>query len=339
MAATERRNILEGLKSGEINAVVGTHALFSNDVEFNNLGFVIIDEQHRFGVRQREALLEKGNKPDLLVMSATPIPRSLAMTFYGDLEIIVLSEKPPGRIPVKTELKGNQVREEMKGYLYKKSFADNRCYWVVSRVQEDEFGEAASAGNIYDELKKFKSDWKIAVVHGQMQETERNANLAAFAKGEISMLVCTTVVEVGVNVPEANLMIIDRPEGFGLAQLHQLRGRIGRGNMKAWCILLCEKDNPAYARLEKFAQTNDGFDIAEMDLQNRGAGNLEGSEQSGSWILQKFDWLQDQPLIEKTINAANQILDNKPNFSQEILQKIQDWYNDKKFEKLEDGVH
>jgi ATP-dependent DNA helicase RecG len=272
-------------------------------------------------------------------MSATPIPRSLAMTFYGDLEIIVLSEKPPGRIPVKTELKGNQVREEMKDYIYKKSFADNRCYWVVSRVQEDEFGEAASAGNIYDELKKFKSDWKIAVVHGQMQETERNANLAAFAKGEISMLVCTTVVEVGVNVPEANLMVIDRPESFGLAQLHQLRGRIGRGNAKAWCILLCEKDNPAYARLEKFAQTNDGFDIAEMDLQNRGAGNLEGSEQSGAWILQKFDWLQDQPLIERTINSANQILDNKPNFSHEVLQKIQDWYTDKKFEKLEDGVH
>ncbi|MDR2579998.1 MAG: ATP-dependent DNA helicase RecG [Fibromonadaceae bacterium] len=338
MGAAERREILAGLKSGEINAVVGTHALFSKDVEFDNLGFVIIDEQHRFGVRQREALLEKGNKPDLLVMSATPIPRSLAMTFYGDLEAIILREKPPGRKDVKTEMKEGNVRESMKNYLYKQSLADNRCYWVVSRVQEDEFGVAASVANIYDELKKFKSDWKIAVVHGQMPEAERDANLRAFAKGEVSLLVCTTVVEVGVNVPEANLMVIDRPESFGLAQLHQLRGRVGRGSTQAWCILLCEESNTAYERLKRFSATNDGFEIAEIDLQNRGAGNLEGSEQSGAWILRWFDWIQDQPLIEKTINTANDILDNK-NFSPEVLQKIQDWYNDKKFEKIEDGVH
>ena len=341
LGTAERREVLEGLKSGEINAVVGTHALFSKDTEFCNLGFVIIDEQHRFGVRQREALLAKGNKTDLLVMSATPIPRSLAMTFYGDLEVIILREKPPGRIPVKTELKGNLVRENMKDYLYKESLADNRCYWVVSRVQEDEFGETACVANIYDELKKFKKDWKIAVVHGQMPEAERTANLNAFARGEISLLVCTTVVEVGVNVPEANLMVIEKPESFGLAQLHQLRGRIGRGNIKAFCILLCEEDNNSdtYKRLLNFSKTNDGFEIAEMDLQNRGAGNLEGSDQSGSWILRQFDWIQDQQLIEKIINTANRILNNEPNFSQETLQKIQNWYNDKKFEKIEDGVH
>jgi len=339
MTAAERRDVLTGLKNGEINAVVGTHALFSKDVEFCNLGFVIIDEQHRFGVRQREALLAKGDRPDLLVMSATPIPRSLAMTFYGDLEAIVLNEKPPGRMPVGTELRGNNVREQMKDFLYKKSLVDNRCYWVVSRVQEDEFGEAASVGNIYEELKRFKSDWKIAVVHGQMPEAERSANLIAFARGEISLLVCTTVVEVGVNVPEANLMVIDNPENFGLAQLHQLRGRIGRGNVRAWCILLCENDNTAKERLKNFSQTTDGFEIAEMDLQNRGAGNLEGSEQSGAWILHLFDWVKDKQLIEKTINTANRILDNEPNFSPDVLQKIQDWYNDRKFEKIEDGVH
>ena len=332
MTAAERRDVLAGLKSGEINAVVGTHALFSKDVEFCNLGFVIIDEQHRFGVRQREALLAKGDRPDLLVMSATPIPRSLAMTFYGDLEAIILREKPPGRKPVITKLVKEQKREDMKNYLYNHS---SRCYWVVSRVQEDEFGEAKSVGNIYEELKKFKSDWKIAVVHGQMLETERDANLNAFAKGEISLLVCTTVIEVGVNVPEANLMVIDRPECFGLAQLHQLRGRVGRGDEQAWCFLLCEEDE----RLKEFSQTDDGFEIAEMDLQNRGAGNLEGSEQSGAWILRLFDWVEDKHLIEKTINTANRILDNEPNFSPEVLQKIQDWYNDRKFEKIEDGVH
>jgi len=339
MPTAERREVLAGLISGEINAVVGTHALFSKDVEFKNLSFVIIDEQHRFGVNQREALLAKGNKPDLLVMSATPIPRSLAMTFYGDLEPLILREKPPGRLPVSTELKGRSSREGMKDYLYKKSFVDNRCYWVVSRVQEDEFGEAACVDDIYKELKSFKSDWKIAVVHGQMPEAERDANLNAFANGSVSLLVCTTVVEVGVNVPQANLIVIDKPESFGLAQLHQLRGRVGRGTERAWCILLCEQDNPAYERLLNFSKTNDGFEIAEMDLQNRGAGNLEGSQQSGAWILRHFDWMHDLPLIEKTINTANDILDNKANFSPEAQQKIQSWYNDKKFEKIEDGVH
>ncbi|MDR0516586.1 MAG: ATP-dependent DNA helicase RecG [Fibromonadaceae bacterium] len=339
ITTAERKEILEGLKSGEINAVVGTHALFSKDVEFKNLGFIIIDEQHRFGVKQREALLEKGCKPDLLVMSATPIPRSLAMTFYGDLEAIILQEKPPGRKPVLTKLVSGEKRNDMKNYLYKESLAGNRCYWVASRVQEDEFGEAASVGNIYDELKKFKSNWKIAVVHGQMPETQRDANLNAFANGEISLLVCTTVVEVGVNVPEANLMVIDKPESFGLAQLHQLRGRVGRGSAQAWCFLACEPDNSAFERLSQFSKTNDGFEIAEIDLQNRGAGNLEGSQQSGAWILRHFDWVESQPLIEKTINSANSILENKPNFSPEVLQKIQNWYNDKKFEKIEDGVH
>jgi len=339
VSTAQRREILAGLISGEINAVVGTHALFSKDVEFKNLSFVIIDEQHRFGVNQREALLAKGNKPDLLVMSATPIPRSLAMTFYGDLEPLILREKPPGRLPVSTELRGRNSREKMKDYLYKKSFVDNRCYWVVSRVQEDEFGEAACVDDIYKELKNFKSDWKIAVVHGQMPEAQRDTNLNAFANGDVSLLVCTTVVEVGVNVPEANLIVIDKPENFGLAQLHQLRGRVGRGTERAWCILLCEEDNPAYEKLLKFSKTNDGFEIAELDLQNRGAGNLEGSEQSGAWVLRHFDWMHDLPLIEKTINTANDILDNKANFSPEVQQKVQSWYNDKKFEKIEDGIH
>jgi ATP-dependent DNA helicase RecG len=334
--ATERKEVLAGLINGEINAVVGTHALFSKDVEFGNLSFVIIDEQHRFGVNQREALLAKGNKSELLVMSATPIPRSLAMTFYGDLEMLLLREKPPGRLPVKTELKGRMSREGMKDYLYQKSLVDNRCYWVVSRVQEDELGEAACVDDIYKELKSFKEDWKIAVVHGQMPEAERDANLNAFASGEISLLVCTTVVEVGVNVPQANLIVIDKPENFGLAQLHQLRGRVGRGTERAFCILLCEKDNDAYDRLEKFSQTNDGFEIAELDLENRAAGNLEGSQQSKAWI---FDWVRDLPLIERIIGISNDILDNKANFSNEVQQKIQNWYNDKVFEKIEDGVH
>jgi len=339
MGTAERREVLEGLKDGEVNAVVGTHALFSKDVEFKNLGFVVIDEQHRFGVKQREALLEKGDKPDLLVMTSTPIPRSLTMTFYGDLEAIILNEKPPGRKPILTRLVNSEKREDMKNYLYRESLAGNRCYWIVSRVLEDKFGEAASVSKVYEELKNFRDDWKIAFVHGQMPDTERDSNLTAFARGEIFLLVCTTVVEVGVNVPEANLIVIENPESFGLAQLHQMRGRVGRGNKQAWCFLLCDTDNVAFEKLERFSKTDDGFEIAEIDLQNRGAGNLEGAEQSGSWILRYFDWVDSQPLIEKIINTANEILDNEPNFSPEVLQKIQNWYNDKKFEKIEDGVH
>ncbi|GHV13248.1 ATP-dependent DNA helicase RecG [Fibrobacterales bacterium] len=346
MSAPERRKILLGLKDGSINAVIGTHALFSAEVEFANLGFVIIDEQHRFGVSQREKLLAKGDKPDLLVMSATPIPRSLAMTFYGDLENIILAEKPPGRKEVETRIGDNSAsnREKMKTYLYAQSQKGNRCYWVVSRVQEISDGdgrnvEAKTVGDIYNELKEFKSDWKVAAVHGQMSEEERDKNLTAFANGEISLIVCTTVVEVGVNVPEANLMVIDKPEQFGLSTLHQLRGRIGRGNEQATCFLFCDTANHAHDRLTKFASTTDGFKIAELDLENRGAGNLEGSDQSGKWILRWFDWKDSQPLIEKTITVANEILDNKPNFPPETLQKIQSWYNDKKFENIEDGVH
>ncbi len=226
MTTQERRSVLYDLETGHIDAVIGTHALFSKDVVFNNLGFVIIDEQHRFGVNQREALLAKGRYPDLLVMSATPIPRSLAMTLYGDLRTIVISEKPAGRKPVKTRMTPLFKREAMKEFLKKEIALGNRCYWVVSRVESDAEG-MVGVSDVVEELKAFSSEWNVQGVHGQMDEKKRSAILDDFASGQVQVLVATTVIEVGVNVPEANLMVIEHPERFGLAQLHQLRGRVG----------------------------------------------------------------------------------------------------------------
>ncbi|WP_308603382.1 ATP-dependent DNA helicase RecG [uncultured Fibrobacter sp.] len=325
-SAAEKKTISGELQMGLTQIVIGTHALFSKDVLFKDLTFVVIDEQHRFGVNQREALLKKGTYPDLLVMSATPIPRSLAMTIYGDLEPIILNEKPAGRKPVKTRLVAPAKRDDMKKFILNEVQNGNRCYWVVSRVEIDDEGGSRSVGEVQEELESFNSHWKVGAVHGQMDETERDAILNAFAKGDIQVLVATTVIEVGVNVPEANLMVIDAPERFGLAQLHQLRGRVGRGDQEAWCFLIVPQQSPAHERLTHFASTDDGFKIAEMDMQERGAGNLEGSEQSGAWVFRWFDWIADQGLIQKMLILAEEILDNKPGFSKETQEKIQNWY-------------
>lgn len=334
----EKRTISGELQMGLSQVVIGTHALFSKDVVFQNLTFVVIDEQHRFGVKQREALLQKGHYPDMLVMSATPIPRSLAMTLYGDLAPIVLSEKPAGRKPVKTRLVPPSKREEMKRFLLSEIRTGNRLYWVASRVETDDGGGARSVDEIAEELREFSPEWKVGSIHGQMDEEERDKILGEFAKGNLQVLVATTVIEVGVNVPEANLMVIDSPDRFGLAQLHQLRGRVGRGDKEAWCFLVVPETSPAHERLSRFAQTDDGFKISEMDMEERGAGNLEGQEQSGSWVFRWFDWIQDKGLIQKMLDLAEEILDNRPGFSTEALDKIQKWYatlpsgND-------DGVH
>lgn len=337
-STSERKTILGELQMGLSHAVVGTHALFSKDVLFKKLGFVIIDEQHRFGVNQREALLAKGDHPDLLVMSATPIPRSLAMTFYGDLQTILIKEKPPGRKPVKTRLITPEKRNDMKNFILEETLKGNHCYWVVNRVENDEEGKSLSVNDVAEELRSWNYDWKIEVIHGQMDENDRDRILQDFTAGLIHVLVATTVIEVGVNVPSANLMVIDQPERFGLSQLHQLRGRVGRGGDQAWCFLMCEANNPAIERLTGFASTEDGFEIAEMDLRDRGAGNLEGSEQSGSWVFRWFDWIEDHDLIQKILEWAELILKQQDLFDVAIKEKIQLWYNELP-QGNEDGIH
>ena len=357
--AAERKVILGELQMGLADVVIGTHALFSKDVFFSRLGFVIIDEQHRFGVGQREALLAKGDYPDMLVMSATPIPRSLAMTLYGDLKVVSIKEKPAGRKPIKTRLVNAAKREDMKKFICNEAAGGNLCYWIASRVGSDDEGGARSVDEIVEELRAYVAGpgrailngtlsgalngaaLQVAGVHGQMDEDERDAIIAKFAKGEIQILVATTVIEVGVNVPAANLMVIDQPDRFGLAQLHQLRGRVGRGDAQAWCFLMIPEGDAAESsmeRLSQFSSTEDGFEIAELDLTNRGAGNLEGNEQSGAWVFRWFDWIADQELISRTIETAEHILHDKEAFSDTAREKIQAWYSEKEFAN-EDGVH
>lgn len=355
--AAERKVILGELQMGLADVVIGTHALFSKDVIFSRLGFVIIDEQHRFGVGQREALLAKGDYPDMLVMSATPIPRSLAMTLYGDLKVVSIKEKPAGRKPIKTRLVNAAKREDMKKFICNEAAGGNLCYWIASRVGTDEEGGARSVDEIVEELRAYVAGpsravlssatalngaaLKVAGVHGQMDEAERDAIIAQFAAGKIHILVATTVIEVGVNVPAANLMVIDQPDRFGLAQLHQLRGRVGRGDAQAWCFLMIPEGDAAESsmeRLSQFSQTEDGFEIAELDLQNRGAGNLEGNEQSGAWVFRWFDWIADQELISQTLETAEHILKDGNAFDEAARAKIQAWYGEKEFAN-EDGVH
>ena len=371
--AAERKVILGELQMGLADVVIGTHALFSKDVFFSRLGFVVIDEQHRFGVGQREALLAKGDYPDMLVMSATPIPRSLAMTLYGDLKVVSIKEKPAGRKPIKTRLVNAAKREDMKKFICKEAASGNLCYWIASRVGSDDESGARSVDEIVEELRAYIAGpgrailseatsgasralndaisgaagalngaaLKVAGVHGQMDEAERDGIIAQFAAGKIQILVATTVIEVGVNVPAANLMVIDQPDRFGLAQLHQLRGRVGRGNTQAWCFLMIPEGDAAdtsMERLSQFSQTEDGFEIAELDLQNRGAGNLEGNEQSGAWVFRWFDWIADQELISQTLETAEHILKDRDAFDDTAREKIQAWYGEKEFAN-EDGVH
>ena len=360
-SAAEKKVILGELQMGLCNVVIGTHALFSKDVFYSKLGLVIIDEQHRFGVSQREALLAKGDYPDMLVMSATPIPRSLAMTLYGDLKIISIKEKPAGRKPIKTRLVNAAKRESMKQFICKEATGGNLCYWIASRVNADDSSRssgnsaeeagARSVDDIVNEMQTFIAavghtdpsiaKLKVAGVHGQMDDGERDEIIKRFAAGEIQILVATTVIEVGVNVPAANLMVIDQPDRFGLAQLHQLRGRVGRGNQAAWCFLMVPEGDAAETsmeRLSQFAATEDGFEIAELDLKNRGAGNLEGNEQSGAWVFRWFDWIHDQELISQTLERAEHILKDGSAFNETAKEKIQTWYNEKPSAN-EDGVH
>ena len=364
--AAEKKVILGELQMGLCNVVIGTHALFSKDVFFAKLGLVIIDEQHRFGVSQREALLAKGDYPDMLVMSATPIPRSLAMTLYGDLKVISIKEKPAGRKPIKTRLVNAAKRESMKQFICKEAAGGNLCYWIASRVNADASASSAtlssadsaasdssarSVDDIVNEMRSFIAAFghtdvsiaklKVAGVHGQMDDTQRDEIIKQFAAGEIQILVATTVIEVGVNVPTANLMVIDQPDRFGLAQLHQLRGRVGRGNQEAWCFLMTPEGEAAETsmeRLSQFAATEDGFEIAELDLKTRGAGNLEGNEQSGAWVFRWFDWIHDQELISQTLERAEHILKDGSAFNETAKEKIQTWYNEKPSAN-EDGVH
>lgn len=277
-----RREKLARLKNGEIHVLLGTHALFQNDVEFKDLGLVVIDEQHRFGVRQRVALTQKGPKPDLLVMTATPIPRTLALTAYGDMEQSRIAEKPPGRKPVDTRTVSLSRVDEVIAGVQRVVAEGSQAYWVCPLVEESDIIDLTAVDERFESLKSVLGD-RVGVVHGRMSGPEKDAVMERFHRGDLSVLIATTVIEVGVNAPNATIMIIEHAERFGLAQLHQLRGRVGRGDKQSSCILLYKAPlgETAKARLSVLRSTEDGFVIAEEDLRLRGSGDFLGAAQSG----------------------------------------------------------
>ena len=277
-----RQKILDDLKEGEINILIGTHALFVDNVEFQDLAFVVVDEQHRFGVQQRLSLSNKGKQTDILVMTATPIPRTLVLTAYGDMEYSKIDEVPKGRKPVETSVLPLSKLNGVVEALARKLEQGCRAYWVCPLVEESEKIDLAAAEERFESLKKIFGN-KVGLVHGKMKEAEKDAVMERFKKGEISLLVATTVIEVGVNVPEATIMIIEHAERFGLAQLHQLRGRIKRGFQASNCILMYgyPLSETSHARLNIMKETEDGFLIAEKDLELRGGGEILGNRQSG----------------------------------------------------------
>lgn len=283
----ERQAKLRALKAGDIQILLGTHALFQKDVEFRDLGLAVIDEQHRFGVRERMELGAKGASVDVLVMTATPIPRSLALAQYGDMDVSLLDEKPPGRSPVKTALAAANRLEDVLSHLDRALAEGRQAYWVCPLVEESETKAATAAVERFKSLRTRFGDSVVALVHGQMPPAEKDAAMARFVSGEARLLVATTVIEVGVNVPDASIMLIEGAENFGLAQLHQLRGRVGRGAAQSTCLLMYRAPlgESARKRLSLLRETEDGFKLAEADLAMRGSGDLIGTAQSG---LPKF---------------------------------------------------
>lgn len=316
--AAQKRRKKEALKAGEIDLLIGTHAIIQSDVEFKSLALVITDEQHRFGVEQRNALGEKGKNPHLYVMSATPIPRTLALIIYGELDISILDELPPGRQKIETYAVTSELRQRAYNYVKKHLDAGRQGYIICPLVDEGESDtELASAVKYADELQRgdFRG-YTVGLMHGKMRSSDKKKVMESFSNGETQLLVSTTVIEVGVDVPNAVIMVIENAERFGLSQLHQLRGRIGRGQYKSTCILITDaKNDTAQRRMKVMETTTDGFKIADEDLKLRGPGEFFGSRQHGLPEMKIADMLEDRSTLEETQRAAKEIMARDPELS------------------------
>jgi ATP-dependent DNA helicase RecG len=313
LAAGARRAALERMARPEPALFVGTHALVQEGALFGKLGFVTIDEQHRFGVEQRAALGAKGETPDTLLMSATPIPRSLALTMYGDLDISVLDERPPGRQPITTVLRPGSARDRILQFVDREVEKGRQAYIVYPLVEESEKIDLKAATAEYESLVAGPlSHRRVALLHGRIPADERDAIMRRFRDREIDVLVATTVIEVGIDVPNASVMVVEQPERFGLSQLHQLRGRVGRGAEQSYCILLGNVSPEAKARLDVFVDTEDGFEIARADLRLRGMGDLFGERQSGEPTFRVADPLRDEALSDVARKVAERVLAADP---------------------------
>ena len=325
MSAPERRAVATRLSSYEPLLVVGTHALVQDATSFGKLGLVIVDEQHRFGVEQRKALQAKGATPDVLLMSATPIPRSLALTIYGDLDVSILDEKPPGRIPIVTTMRPESARDRVMTFVNAQLDAGRQAYVVYPVIEESERSDLRAATQMAEELADgaFASR-RVGLLHGRLKGDEKDAVMRAFLAREIDVLVATTVIEVGIDVPNATVMLIEHPERFGLSQLHQLRGRVGRGAGDSYCILLGDVSPESAERLDVFVSTEDGFEIARADMRLRGMGDLFGERQSGLPSFRVADPLRDEAMIPVARVAAEKLLQADPTLSRPEHQPLRD---------------
>ncbi|MGB0178198.1 MAG: ATP-dependent DNA helicase RecG, partial [Owenweeksia sp.] len=313
----ERRVIHEQLQNGELHLLVGTHALLEDKVKYKNLGVAIVDEQHRFGVAQRAKLWKKNAlPPHVLVMTATPIPRTLAMTLYGNLDISVIDELPPGRKPVTTVHRLDSNRLKVFGFLKEEIAKGRQVYIVYPLIEESEKMDYKDLMDGYESvIRAFpKPQYQVSIVHGKMKPADKDFEMQRFASGKTQILVATTVIEVGVNVPNASVMVIESSERFGLSQLHQLRGRVGRGAEKSYCILMTGNkiSNEAKTRIKTMVRTNDGFEIAEVDMQLRGPGDLMGTRQSGVLDLKIADITRDGHILKEARHAATAIFEKDP---------------------------
>lgn len=319
-----RESVQRDIANGKAQLAIGTHALFQDAVQFKKLGLTIIDEQHRFGVQQRLALRKKGQpEPHQLMMTATPIPRTLSMSYYADLDVSVIDELPPGRTPIVTKLVSDQRRDEILQRVQDACNTGSQAYWVCPLIEESEALQLQTATETFENLKQNFAELRVGLVHGRMKAAEKQAVMQAFVSGETQLLVATTVIEVGVDVPNASLMVIEHAERMGLSQLHQLRGRVGRGAAKSTCILMYQNklSDMARARLKVIYENTDGFAISQADLNLRGPGEFLGTRQSGVPMLKIADLIRDEDLLQYAKNIADRLLKNHPDAVEQHLQR------------------
>ena len=337
MRVKKRREVLEGIENGEINVLIGTHALLVDDVVFNNLGLVVTDEQHRFGVRQRGNIVAKGNNPDVLVMTATPIPRTLALILYGDLDISIIDELPPNRKKIETFAVTKGMEERVNNFIRKHINEGRQIYIVCPLVEENEEIEAKSVIQLEEKYKTqvFK-EYRVEYLHGKMKQREKDEIMKNFKDGNIDILISTTVIEVGVNVPNASLMIVENSERFGLAQLHQLRGRVGRGEYQSYCVLKYEgRSGDIRERMKIMTETNDGFVIAEKDLELRGSGEFFGTKQPGIPEFKIANLFEDMETLKCVQSVVLKIENADPKLEKEENKPLRKLINDRFTNRVE----
>ncbi len=333
----KKEDILERLKNGEIDILIGTHAIIEDNVIFKNLGLVVTDEQHRFGVKQRTKIAEKGQNPDVLVMTATPIPRTLALILYGDLDISIIDELPPNRKKIETFAVQKNMTERVNRFIQKQVQEGRQAYIVCPLVEENEELDLKSVEKLYETYKtEIFPQYRVEYIHGKMKQKDKDSIMERFKKGDIDILISTTVIEVGVDVPNANIMVIENAERFGLAQLHQLRGRVGRGEYQSYCILKYEgKGETVRKRMKVMCETNDGFIISEKDLELRGSGDFFGTMQHGLPEFKIANLFEDMPILKSVQSLAMKIINEDPRLEKQENRLLKDLIKDKFMKRIE----